>query len=54
LNQSEQRLQAVILEVDKIVQDVGPKLIKLGHLRSEMKMLLDEVEGGKKDGQEKP
>lgn len=34
----------VIKEIDKIVQDVGPKLIKLGHLRNEMKTLLDEVE----------
>lgn len=45
MTESERRLQVVIKEIDKIVQDVGPKLIKLGHLRNEMKVLLDEVEG---------
>lgn len=53
MGQSEERLKVVIVEIDKIVQDVGPKLIKLGHLRNEMKLLLDEVEGGKKD-EERP
>lgn len=45
MSPAEQRLQNLIKEIDEIVQDVGPKMIKLGHLRNEMRVLLEEVEG---------
>lgn len=51
MSPSEQRLRVLIKEIDGIVQDIAPKMIKLGHLRSEMRLLLDEIEG-QKDEQE--
>lgn len=39
------RLSVVLKQINEIMQDVGPKLIKLGHLRSEMDLLVKEIEG---------
>lgn len=37
------RLQKVAVEMDSIVRDVGPKLIRLAHLRDEARQIREEL-----------
>ena len=42
--EAQDRLQVVVKQINEILQDVGPKLIKLTHLRTEMELLTKEIE----------
>lgn len=37
------RLRAVAVEMDRIVRDVGPKLIMLAHLRNEARQIREQI-----------
>jgi hypothetical protein len=41
-----ERLRAVAIEMDRIVRDIGPKLIMLAHLRSEARQIREEIGAG--------
>jgi len=43
-----QRLIKVLSEIDEIVKEIGPKMIRLGHLRNEALSLIEDL---KKDDQ---
>lgn len=37
-----ERLRVIVVEMDRITQDIGPKLIRLAHLRKEAKEIVAE------------
>lgn len=41
-----ERLHTVAVEMDGIVRDVGPKLIRLAHLRNEARQIREEMGAG--------
>lgn len=41
-----ERLRTVAVEMDGIVRDVGPKLIRLAHLRNEARQIKEEIGAG--------
>jgi hypothetical protein len=41
-----ERLRTVAIEMDGIVRDVGPKLIRLAHLRNEARQIREEIGAG--------
>lgn len=41
-----ERLRSVAVEMDRIVREVGPKLIMLAHLRSEARKIREEIGAG--------
>lgn len=43
LSERSARLTSVASEMDRIIKDVGPKLIKLSHLRAESKSIIEEI-----------
>ena len=40
------RLRTVAIEMDAIVHDIGPKLIRLAHLRNEVRQIREELSAG--------
>lgn len=38
-----ERLHVVALEMDSIVRDIGPKMIRLAHLREEARAIREDV-----------
>lgn len=40
-----ERLRVIAVEMDRIVQEIGPKWIRLAHLREEARMISTELEG---------
>lgn len=44
-----ERLRTVAIEMDNIVRDIGPKLIKLAHLRNEARQIRGEIGAGPGD-----
>ena len=38
-----ERLRVVATEIDSIIRDIGPKMIRLAHLREESKRILEEL-----------
>lgn len=38
-----ERLKKIAIEMDQIVREIGPKLIKLSHLREESEMIMGEL-----------
>ncbi len=38
-----QRLTAIAVEMDKIVKELGPKWIRLAHLRTESQQIIQEL-----------
>lgn len=38
-----ERLRTVAIEMDGIVREVGPKLIRLAHLRNEARQIREEI-----------
>ena len=43
-----ERLKAIAIEMDSIVREIGPKWIRLAHLRKESQMILEELRGAEK------
>lgn len=41
-----ERLRTVALEMDRIVREVGPQLIRLAHLRAEARQIREEIGAG--------
>ena len=39
-----ERLQTIAIEMDSIVKDVGPRLIRLAHLREEARSIIREID----------
>jgi hypothetical protein len=39
------RLRVIAIEMDSIVRDIGPKWIRLAHLRKEAHQIIAEAEG---------
>lgn len=47
-----ERLRVIATEMDSIVREVGPKWIRLAHLRKEAIQIIEALEaGGKKDAE---
>lgn len=44
-----ERLRIVVTEMDSIMRDVGPKWIRLAHLRKEAQQIIAELEDKKED-----
>lgn len=40
-----ERLRVIAVEMDRIVQEIGPKWIRLAHLREEARMISTQLEG---------
>ena len=38
------RLQTVAMEMDRIIREVGPRLIRLAHLRAEARSIREEMD----------
>lgn len=45
-----QRLKKLASEIDAIVNEIGPKWIKLAHLRAEVSSILEEISKNEKSG----
>ncbi len=39
-----ERLRIVAIEMDTIVREIGPKWIRLAHLRQESKLIIEELQ----------
>lgn len=48
-NERADRLRTIAVEMDALVRDLGPKWIKLAHLRKEAHQIIAELEAEKKD-----
>lgn len=46
-----ERLKTIAIEMDKIVRDIGPKWIKLAHLRNESRQIIEELKGAQEQGE---
>lgn len=42
-SERQERLKKIIIEIDSIIKEIGPKWIKLAHLRSEAKSIVEEL-----------
>jgi hypothetical protein len=40
----EERLRVVMIQMDQIVREIGPKWIKLSHLREESQKIIEELQ----------
>lgn len=38
-----ERLRVIAIEMDRIVREIGPKWIRLAHLRNESKAIIEEL-----------
>lgn len=45
LAEDRDRLAKIAVEMDSLTRDVGPKLIRLAHLRTEARAIIKELEG---------
>lgn len=45
-----ERLRVIALEMDKIVRELGPKWIRLAHLRQESQQIIRELQDGARQG----
>ena len=43
-----ERLRTVAIEMDSIMRDVAPKLIRLSHLRNEARQIREELNAGQR------
>lgn len=43
------RLKTVATEMDAILREIGPKWIRLAHLRKEMVQIMEELSGAKEE-----
>lgn len=50
LGERGERLRKIFLEMDQIVRDIGPKWIKLAHLRKEAAQIIGESDVGEQKG----
>lgn len=41
-----ERLRSVAVEMDRIVREIGPKMIRLAHLREESRRIMEEIGAG--------
>lgn len=48
-----ERLRIIAVEMDSIVRDLGPKWIRLAHLRDEAHQIIAELEGQKEPSEER-
>lgn len=46
-----ERLRVVALEMEQIVKEIGPKWIRLAHLRHESQQIIEELKGGAGQGE---
>ncbi len=46
-----ERLKVVAIEIDGLVRELGPKWIRLAHLRTEAQAILKELEARERPGQ---
>lgn len=44
-----ERLRVIAVEMDSIVRDIGPKLIRLAHLRNESRQIREEIDAQRRD-----
>jgi len=42
-SERQERLKKIIIEIDSIIKEIGPKWIKLAHLRNEAKSIVEEL-----------
>lgn len=45
-----ERLKTIALEMDSIIKEIGPKWIKLAHLRKESQEIIEEMQNVKIEG----
>lgn len=43
MNERAERLKKIAVEMDTIVREIGPKWIRLAHLRTEAKVIIEEL-----------
>lgn len=41
-----ERLRTIAVEMDRIVREAGPQLIRLAHLRNEARQIREEIDAG--------
>ena len=46
-SERQERLKKIIIEIDSIIKEIGPKWIKLAHLRNEAKSIVEELSNEK-------
>ena len=49
LGERGERLRKIALEIDSIIRDIGPKWIRMAHLRKEAQAIIEEI-GGDQEG----